>query len=354
MVDCRKILDIRELGLKINRILIIFWGHFGETLVTTPLIECLRKRSPRSYITYILGGSGHRLFEHASCILVHNPNINKYIKSDESVLRKILLEKPYDLVIDLCGGKVSGLIIRMSGAKIKLWGRFRERPLAFFYTYSHNGKWCNSIKVPLRKNASRIEHFLSIARLLGIDVRTASLPKLYLSKEEEKFCLDYLNNIKNNKKDIVVALHPCGRNPTRLWDPKNYALLADKLIEKLKVKIIISHGPGERIFVERVCNLANNKLIIVFEKDIRKYIAIISGCNIFISTDGGPLHIALALKIPSVGLFKDKKNMNYWYNPYKQHGLLLPVIIGRSVTAFDEVDSVFNKINVLLRLRNVT
>jgi len=354
MANCQEVLDTEKLALKITRILIIFWGHFGETLVTTPLLECLRKRFPNSYITFVVGGSGHQLFEHAGTMLDHNPHISKYIQSDESILRKILCEDPYDVAIDLCGGKVSRLIAHMSSAKIKIWGRFRERPEEFFYSYSCGGKWCNSIRVPLRKNASRIEQFLSIAHLLGINICATSLPKIYLSKEEKKFGLDYLNNVKNKKKDIVIALHPGGRNPTRLWDPKNYALLTDKLIERMRVKVIVFHGPGERIFAERVCNLANNELITVFENDIRKYIAIISGCNIFISTDGGPLHIALALKIASVGLFKDKKYMNYWYNPYKQKGLLFPVIIGRSVATFDEVDGVFNKVNVLLQLHNAS
>ena len=105
MAYCRKILDIEKLNLKINRILIIFWGHFGDTLVTTPLLECLRKGFPGSYITYILGGSGHYLFEHASKILYHNPNVDKYIKSDESIFYKICLERRYDLAIDLFAGE---------------------------------------------------------------------------------------------------------------------------------------------------------------------------------------------------------------------------------------------------------
>lgn len=349
MTDYQEILGIGKPGLKINRILIIYWGHYGEVLLTTPLLECLRKAFPNSYVTYIVGGNGHTIFKHGSTILYHNPNINKYIKSDQSVLRKILMEKPYDLTIDLCAGKVSFLITRMSKARIRIWSRFKERPSYFFYNYSYNGKCSKSIKAPFRKNAFRVERFLSIARLFDIDVRTASLPRVYLSKDEKKFCLDYLSKIKTNKKDIVVAMHPGGRNPTRLWNYKNYALLADKLAEVLKAKVIVFYGPGEKRFADRVAKYANNKLVTVFRKDIRKYIAIISGCNVFVSTDGGPLHIALALGVASVGLFIDEGSMNYWYGQYKQHGLLSSVFMEKGATSLDEVDAVFRKINFLLR-----
>ena len=154
-----------------------------------------------------------------------------------------------------------------------------------------------------------------------------------------------------------------GRNPWRLWKTRNYALLADRLIDRFKVKVIVFYGPGEEYFAESICKLAKNQLIKISQRNIRKYIALVSGCDFFISADGGPLHIALALRVPSVGIFRDKEIMHYWY-PYKQRDGLSQVFIpprrrfkkSRSNKGEDfkwqlnEVERVFRKIGYLLTL----
>lgn len=316
----------------VKRILIIYWGFYGDILITTPLLETLRNGFPKAHITYIIAGAIPNIYSYAARILKHNPDVDRCIRADMSIFAKLLKEKPYDLAIDLCAGTTSKLVTKISGAKIRLLGRLRGLPSHFLCYDCLDGKQVSPFKIPIRSNASaksrrdlynvyRVGQFLELAKFLGINSKKISIPKIYLSKKERHFSEQYFKKIKDKKTDIVIAMHPGGRNRRRLWNTRNYALLADMLIEKYNAKILVFYAPDEKAFADSVCRFSNHKLIKASKRDIREYISIVSGCNLFISTDGGPLHMALALGIPSVGIFKDKEVAVNWYNCKQRKGL---------------------------------
>ena len=78
----------------------------------------------------------------------------------------------------------------------------------------------------------------------------------------------------------------------------------------------------------------------VSQKDVRKYAAIISGCDVFISTDGGPLQMALASGTPCVGIFKfeHQENIIYWYN-YKERRNLFSLFIKSTENSKRNIDA---------------
>ena len=306
----------------VKRILIIYWGMFGDCLLTTPLIEALHKNFPKSHITYILG-RGSNLSQNAIRLLECNPYIDKYINSSISILSDVLMERPFDLVVDLCGRRTSQLISKLSGAKIKLWGRFRGIPEYFFYADCLKGDWMNPLKIDIQPHSYRVDMLSKLAEVLGFGPKGDIAPKIYFSKEERRISKKYLKSFKSSNKDIIIGMHPGSRYPARLWKTINYSLLADRLIEKYNAKILVFYGPGEKHFADRVCRFSRNSLLEIRKKDIRKYAAIVSECNLFISSDGGPLQIALASGTPSIGIFKFKNDgiIAHWYNYRKRKGL---------------------------------
>lgn len=320
---------LKSLRKIIKRILIIYWGFFGDVLITTPFLRTLRKGFPKAHITYIVAGFIPGIYSYAAKILENNPDVDRWIRPDSSIFATLLKEKPYDLAIDLCAGKTSKLTAKMTGAKIRLIGRFRGLPSWCSCYICLDGKETSFLKIPIRDNRlvkrnvykHRIGQFLELADFLGIDIKKVSMPKIYLSNEERRFSKQYFKKIKSKKTDRVIAIQPGGRNRQRLWNTRNYAMLADKMIEKYNVKVLVLYAPDEKTFADKVCGFSYHKLTKASERDIRKYISIISGCDVFISTDGGPLHIALALGVPSVGIFRDKKAAMSWYNYKQRRGL---------------------------------
>jgi ADP-heptose:LPS heptosyltransferase len=339
----------------VKRILIIYWGLYGDLIITTPFLEYLRRGFPGVKITYVVGGDTlaiHKALEHAGRILENNPHLNKCIKSDVSILGGLFTEKPYDLVIDLCGNnsKFSSVLSHISGAKVRIWGHFRELPEEFFYAHrSSDGKWADSVKVMLNKKCCRAERFLEIIRFLGVKTDGKAIPRIYLSRKEKAFSRRFFKRI-TEKDNLVVGMHPGGRQLRRLWNTGNYSLLADRLIKELGAKVVVFYGPGEKKIADMVCKHSHYKLIKMFQRDIRKYVALVSRCNFFITTDGGPLHIALSLGIPSIGIFGNKYNGRYWYGHYPKDFLFPDFIQSNSILkkSKEDVEQVFKKIRSIL------
>lgn len=333
-----------NLKKKIKRILIIYWGFFGDVLISTPFIEVLRRGFPKAHITYLLG-RGAYYAEHVSKLLQHNPHIDECIKSDPSILAKLLSCSPYDLAIDLCDKKTTRMITKVSGAKVIIRGRYRQIPKKVFYNVRLDGKKKPFLKIPVKQDRLyRVEQFLAITRLLGINSNGIMLPKIYLLKKEKILAKKYIENLRDKKGDIIIAMHPGGQDPFRLWETGNYALLADRLIERFNAKIIIFYAGGEKSLTEEVCNLSHYKIIKIHEKDIRKYVALLTACDLFITTDGGPLQMVLAAGGSAVGIFHHRPNALYWYNR-KRKGLFCVFTERRHYNTEEALKNRINKID---------
>jgi ADP-heptose:LPS heptosyltransferase len=313
----------------IKKILIIYWGYVGDILVTTPFLTELRRLFPKADITYIIGGRGKGL-AHPARLLEHHPSIDRYIVSDASILHKLFFEKPYDLAIDLCAGRTSRLMTKMSGAPLRLWGKFREIPSMFFYSDS-----LNPAQPPLevmikhnvykRRNSYRVAPFLEIIQFLGGRAPENPVTEIFIDRREKNYAQKLSKKIKKNS-DYVVGIQPGGSIPGRLWPARHYAYLADKLIERRGASVVLFYGPQEKSYVRSVCRHSRHKLFKICEKDIRKYACLISACDLFMTTDGGPLHVALSLGVPSVGIFKTRDIASYWYNYKNRKGLFSALV----------------------------
>lgn len=313
----------------IKQILIIYWSHVGDILVTTPFLMELRRLFPNADITYIIG-EGEKGLAHPARLLEHHPSLDRYIIFDASLFCKLLLEKPYDLAIDFCVTRISRLITKISGAPLRLWGKFRGGPSKFFYSNSFNPaqpplEIVIKNNIHKRRNSYRVEMFLEIIQFLGGKAPENPVTEIFLDRRERNYGQKISKKIKK-KCNCLVGIQPGGREPRRLWPARHYAYLADKLIERRGASVVLFHGPQENSYVRSVCKYSRHKLSKVCEKDFRKYASMISACDLFITSDGGPLHLALSMGVPSVGIFKDRPKASYWYH-YKNRKGLFPVFV---------------------------
>jgi len=107
-----------------------------------------------------------------------------------------------------------------------------------------------------------------------------------------------------NPQKRRIAINPGADKPNKRWNPENYALVANRLMERFDVEIILFGGPGE----ENIANELQGRI----EKDVTNLagqltlndlVYIISQCDLLITNDSGPMHVAAALKTPLVAIF---------------------------------------------------
>ena len=93
--------------------------------------------------------------------------------------------------------------------------------------------------------------------------------------------------------------------------------MAKYLARKYKAKVILSSGPQEIEQINNVNKLMENPLPALVT-NLKNLAAVINRCQLFISNDSGPMHMAAALKIPVVCLFgpSDATRWHPWETSY--------------------------------------
>ena len=298
--------------LKIKRILLISWGRMGEVALSTMLVQLLRKRYLQAHISYLVGKGGEE-------ILKNDLDIDKFMMANAKVYRELAASQPYDLAIDLYAGCGSRLMVYLSGAKYAV---FSEKPCVgatFLFT--------EGVKLARYNDSNIKDYFENILRLLGTKINRDELghlrSRLSITKNEALSAARFLEKKGITAGDFVVGLQP-GRH-YEIWPESKYAETAQELINKFKAKIIIFHGPGEKGSAEKIHSLMPRDSILLPRLNIRDYFAILSRCNLLVTTIGGAAHAGAALDVPTAVILC-RGQRDYWVPRCKDKSFYLPII----------------------------
>ncbi|MBS3105527.1 glycosyltransferase family 9 protein [Candidatus Woesearchaeota archaeon] len=290
--------------LKIDKILVVqLWG-IGETVLTLPSIEALRKDFPNAEVNVLATSRNKDVY-------FSNKNISRIITiklNPLSILGFVLKNvKKYDLVIDMEEYlNISAIISFFAGRRI--------------IGYSHNSRaklYDAKIKYNDRQHAAQT--FLDLVRSLGIVYNFEKLPRLNFSKSDrnlvDKFLKD--NGIKSNDFVACVAPGAAESAKARMWPYDKYAELCDEIIAKHDVKIIFVGALNENEAIDNIQKKMDKKgktINAAGKVALNQLFYLISKCKLFIGNDSGPMHVAAAQGIKTLGLFGP--NLPVRFGPY--------------------------------------
>jgi len=102
-----------------------------------------------------------------------------------------------------------------------------------------------------------------------------------------------------------VALVLGSANAAKDWPAERYVPLAEALEGDLGYRVLLVGGPSpaERAAAALVTGRARTEPLDCTGDDVRRMMWLVDGCDLVISPDTGPLHLAHALDVPVVGLF---------------------------------------------------
>ena len=260
----------------LKKILVFSFSFIGDAVLSTSVIQPLRKHFPDAHITFLVGP---RAFD----LLATDPNIDATLVYDNRGehagwkgrlrLIKTLRREKFDLVVNLR----DSLMARCIGSKH--WGMIRG-----------DG------------NRHAVTRYLEVLQRQGVDTTNAH-PRLELTEAERTTAHDFLMETGLASERLLIGIHPGGNWEYKLWDGKNYADFASILAEKRNATILLFAGPNERDLQTRVAEMMDVPPILVQTDDLRHLAALISACDVYIGNDTGPMHIAAAVGTPVVALF---------------------------------------------------
>ena len=307
------------------KILIINPFGIGDVIFSTPLIEAVRRIYPQSFIGYVCN-------RRVSELIKTNPHLNKifvYEKDDYrklwchskircvvkifSFLKNIKKEK-FDVSIDLSLNYQCSMLLKLIGIKERAGFNYRNR-----------GKFLTrKIDIESFDDKHVVEYYFDVLRLLGIDTsREAIAPKIYASEASLRFGEKFLEENGIGKADLLVGVVPgCGASwgqdaDRRRWSRKNFAAVANMIIEKYNARVVLLGNSKEVNICEDVRSLTSGRAINYCGRtSIEQLIGILTKCKLVITNEGGMLHMATSLGIKTVSIFGPVNESTY--GPYPQ------------------------------------
>lgn len=296
----------------INRILLTRMKFIGDIVLTTPVIRSLRAHFPDAYIAYM----GDK---EAVSLLEHNPWLNEIIPFDFS--NPAVIEQPrvifqlrkrkFDVVVDFFGNPRSALLSFITGAPLRIGGDFGTRGKLFTHRVRDDGK-----------PKTAIEFHYQYVKPLGIEPPTLSgsgwRTEVFLTEDERREARIFLQWQDIDLTRPIVGLHPGATWLAKIWLADRFAELANQIVTKLGAQVLITQGPNDGGIVQEVVPPNNGgmgqdvKVLNVLP--LRQLAAVLSHCSVYVANDSGPMHIAVAVGTPTIGIFGPGEE-NIWF-PY--------------------------------------
>jgi 3-deoxy-D-manno-octulosonic-acid transferase/heptosyltransferase-1 len=287
-------------------ILIIKLSAIGDVIHTLPLLEVLRENFPDARIDWVVEEAssqiidGHQAIDH---VIVSHRNSwqEQLLRGRESfaVLKEIreflreLRSEAYDLVIDLQGLFKSAILVGLSRGKKKIgpiWGREGSR---LFLT---------EIPFHVEADTHAVEKYLKVAEYLkcGMTSWKGDIP----IREADKNTIDRVLHDNRVEEKSLVAINPMAKWTTKLWESEKFAALANRLQKELSCKVVFTGSRQDLQGLDKITQRMEEKpLNLTGETHLKELAYLYSRCQLLVTTDTGPMHLAAAMGCPVVALF---------------------------------------------------
>jgi len=295
--------DVRQEQLE--RILIIrATFRMGDSILAIPAVWLFRKRFPHARIDFVGAPISAELF--------HNLPIDNHFTItrrcpgsgwDYPLLLRRLRSVGYDLAVDVsCSQSAMGsFLVGFSGA------RFRA---------GLKGRWDRWFNVRIARPSARNKYRILPAFLKNLGLESYdSLPALALSnteKEDGKKKLQALPGQGSGR--CTVGVFVGGRKAWgKKWPTRKFCELITALYQQ-GLNVITFIGPEEKDSLGTFRDALESAIPIIFEPAPRDFAAMISNCDLFVTCDSGPMHMACGLGIRTVAIFENP-NFDHWGPP---------------------------------------
>ncbi|MBF0381070.1 MAG: putative lipopolysaccharide heptosyltransferase III [Magnetococcales bacterium] len=292
---------------KIKTVLVIFFKHIGDVILSTPVYSVLKNRHPHLQIDALVN-------KETAEMLQGNPNINEVISYDRKVVKSSLGNKikgeialyssirnrRYDMVISLDGSNRGRTLSWYSGAKINVGSGGRKK--IFFGRVDPHTHWVRHTSI----NRHYLERHLDNLRRIGIYAnKEERYPQLFESQEVKTKISNTLQKAGIGNGPYIL-IHPTSRWMFKCWPAQLMGQLIDKIQKQIQLPIVITAAPDptEADYITRMKREFSAPVIdLTGQLTLMELIPLIRAAKLFIGVDSAPMHMASATNTPTIVLF---------------------------------------------------
>jgi lipopolysaccharide heptosyltransferase I len=294
------------------RIALVRLSSLGDVVHALPVASALRRLRPDAHLVWVVE-------RRERAVLADNADLDGLIDVDtrlwrrefrrpggtRSVVIKVgglvrrLRAARFDAAIDLQGLWKSGVITRLTGAPLRVGfatADCRERANTLF----------TNRRVPIPAGARHVvEANLALLAGLGLDPAAGGPPVFSVPRDgaAEAVVEMYLAEEGLKPEAPLIVLNPGSGGEVKRWAIEAYRRLGDEAALRLQARVLLSWGPGEEPLARAIAHGMRVAALVPPPTSIPELIALLRRASLVVGGDTGPIHLAAALGVPTVGLY---------------------------------------------------
>jgi ADP-heptose:LPS heptosyltransferase/GT2 family glycosyltransferase/2-polyprenyl-3-methyl-5-hydroxy-6-metoxy-1,4-benzoquinol methylase len=302
----------------VQRILIVKLDHIGDVVLSLPAIRRLGDKFPRAEITAVVGSWARPIVEREGAldrILTYD-----FFQADSSLpprelnteekgrISRMLQEFAFDLALDLRKQGETREFLRLSGAPytVGYWTGAQDDWLTI------GPQWDPDVAFQSPRQHIT-DQFIQLVDAIPGPERHSSGIDLPVGEDERHRALSKLGESLQSDAGILIGVHPGVGNRTRQWPSEHFARLADKLVERLNARVLFFGGDSDIDLIEEIrSEMKNDAVSLAGHLSLREFIAAVERCQLFIGNTSGPMHMAAARGVTTLGIFGGVVDPREW------------------------------------------
>ncbi|MFH1790580.1 MAG: glycosyltransferase family 9 protein, partial [Candidatus Omnitrophota bacterium] len=142
-------------------------------------------------------------------------------------------------------------------------------------------------------------------------------PEIFTSRENDGWADRVIRENGLTGRPIAGVIAGGGRSwgdnsRFRRWPVENFARVSDRISGELGLNVILLGDHKEAELCGRMRALMSRSALNMGGKtDVGQFMALVKKCSFILCNEGGPLHIAVGLRVPTVSLFGPVDEMVY-------------------------------------------
>ena len=303
-----------------KKILVSQWpSPLGDTAMCANFFSVLRQKYPHSEISFLSGENGRQLHKYNPFIdvLIDNPldpyfraisqnrpiNIDLFLDHTRS-FANLLRGYRYDLLINLHILPMCAVLAKIVAPKETIG-----------MTLSDDG-------MPIIKGNIWALYLFGVSANLMRDYNTLHRSDIFrfMIDESNKFTPEFnymfteevVGNVQKHfdaygiqDNDFVVGMSPLSKWPSKVWN--KFDGLSKRLEEDFGAKIVMFGAQEDESEIHSITKKSDINVLEATRFNINELMAAICGCDLFITNDTGPMHLACCLKKKVIAIFGPTK-----------------------------------------------
>jgi ADP-heptose:LPS heptosyltransferase len=141
------------------------------------------------------------------------------------------------------------------------------------------------------------------------EIPQIGIPKLSLTAEQKQTQQNFRSKFPQGQR--LIAVQPTANDPTKMWPAEKFRALAQRLSEMPSTTVIFFLDARARKTFSDEFLPASEKLVIV-DEPLPQAAAKLAACDLFVGNDSGFYHLAFALGLRVVGIYRSRRNARVW------------------------------------------